>query len=78
MRLLFSEPDARQIEGRLTSAFQTQAVRGQAEAWNVRIIISRRKVLIPDSLEKNSEIHNQTINVFRVLVNSQFGSRHGD
>jgi hypothetical protein len=68
--LFFSQPDACQIECRLTGAFQPQAVRSQTEGWDVSIKISWRKVPILDSLEKNPEIHTQTIRVLPVVVNA--------
>jgi len=71
MRFPLSEPAASQIKRRLASAFKPQSVRGQPEAGDVRIKVTRRKVLVLNLLEQNSVIHAQTICVRWLFVNRQ-------
>jgi len=56
--VLLGDPKFEQIQCGAARAVNSQAVRGQTQARQVRVKIARRKILVLNLLEKHADVHD--------------------
>src|SRR5438046_3191073 len=73
--VFFSNPQSKQISGGFASAVNAQAVSGQAQARNMRVVIAGWEILVGDFFKQDAKIHGPKVSQWNEAVNPHGAGR---